>query len=149
MFFYLNHRSAGRNALPDSRPATGLAGTVRRTSHLLMLLLLCLARVPEAAADIVKPALVEISINTNGTYHIEVRASIEALLTGINAKYKNTQEAPTAEAYDELRVLQPGDLLQAFEPFKQIFAEEIRLGFDGQRFFPVLRAIHLDEVLGE
>jgi hydrogenase/urease accessory protein HupE len=111
---------------------TRLAGMVGRGSRLLMLLVLCLARAPDAAADIVKPALVEISINTNGTYHIEVRASIEALLTGINARYKNTTEAPTAEEYDKLRVLQADELMQAFEPFKQIFAEEIRLGFDGQ-----------------
>ena len=54
-------------------------------------------------ADIVKPALVEISVNTNGTYQVEVRASIEALLTGINARYRNTRDAPNAAAYDELQ----------------------------------------------
>jgi hydrogenase/urease accessory protein HupE len=83
-------------------------------------------------ADIVKPALVEISVNTSGTYRVEVRASIEALLTDINARYKNTRDAPTAEAYDELRVLQAGDLMSAFEPFKTIFTEEVALVFDGQ-----------------
>ena len=30
----------------------------------------------------IKPALVEISISTEGTYSIELRASLEALLTG-------------------------------------------------------------------
>ena len=83
-------------------------------------------------ADIVKPALVEISVNTNGTYKVEVRASLEALLTGINTRYRNTQDAPNAEAYDELRVLQADDLLLAFEPFKQRFTETVRLEFDGQ-----------------
>jgi len=83
-------------------------------------------------ADIVKPALVEISVNTSGTYRVEVRASIEALLTGINARYKNTRDAPTAAAYDELRVLQAGDLMTAFQPFKTIFTGEVALVFDGQ-----------------
>ncbi len=83
-------------------------------------------------ADIVKPALVEISVNTNGTYKVEVRASIEALLTGINSRYRTTQDAPNAAAYDELRVLQAGDLEVALEPFKQRFTEIVRLEFDNQ-----------------
>ena len=145
MFFYLNHRSAGRNAMRDSRPVTRLAGTVHRGSHLLMLLLLCLARVPDAVADIVKPALVEISINTSGTYHIEVRASIEALLTGINARYKNTTEAPTANEYDRLRVLQADELMEAFEPFRETFAGEIRLSFDDESVPLTVTSVEIPE----
>ncbi|MGB5305654.1 MAG: HupE/UreJ family protein [Gammaproteobacteria bacterium] len=86
-----------------------------------------------AQADIVKPALVEISVNTNGTYRIEVRASIEALLTGINARYKDTRDAPTARAYDDLRVLPADALALAFEPFKSEFTRQVALTFDGQR----------------
>jgi len=83
-------------------------------------------------ADIVKPALIEISVNTNGTYSVEVRASIEALLTGINARYKNTQEAPNAAAYDELRILQADALEEAFRPFQARFVEQVELAFDGE-----------------
>ena len=83
-------------------------------------------------ADIVKPALVEISVNTNGNYRVEIRASIEAMLTGINSRYKNTQDAPNAEAYDELRVLQAEQLEQAFEPFHRKFINEVKLKFDTQ-----------------
>ncbi len=86
-----------------------------------------------ARADVVKPALIEISINTEGTYHIEVRASLEALLTGINARYRNTQDAPTAEAYDTLRVLPADELAIAFEPFKTTFTERVELKLDGKR----------------
>ena len=43
---------------------------------------------------------------SEGRFRIELRASIEALLTGINSRYRNTQEAPNAEDYDALRVLQ-------------------------------------------
>ena len=85
-----------------------------------------------ALADVVKPALVEISANTNGRVDIEVRASIEALLTGINARYKNTQDAPTAEEYDELRVLLPEQLQDEFDPFKPEFLKQIFLKADGQ-----------------
>ena len=67
-----------------------------------------------ALADVVKPALVEINVYKDGRLEIEVRASIEALLTGINAKYKNTQDAPNAEEYDEFRVMQADELHRAF-----------------------------------
>ena len=98
----------------------------------LVLLLFCLQG-SFALADVVKPALIEISVNTNGTWRIEIRASIEALLTGINARYKNTRDAPNAEAYDELRGLAPADLAKAFTPFKPAFTDQLELAFDGQR----------------
>ena len=82
-------------------------------------------------ADVVKPALVEISVNTSGTYRVEVRASIEALLTGINARYKDTRESPSAQAYDDLRVLQSDQLAAAFEPFEAEFTRQVKLVFDG------------------
>jgi hydrogenase/urease accessory protein HupE len=85
-----------------------------------------------AVADVVKPALVEISVNTNGTYRIEVRASIEALLTGINARYKNTRDAPNAEEYDAYRVMQAIDLATAFKPFESEFTSQVELVFDDE-----------------
>ncbi|MGB5601878.1 MAG: HupE/UreJ family protein, partial [Gammaproteobacteria bacterium] len=73
--------------------------------RILQTIIMALGLASVASADVVKPALVEISANTQGTVNIEVRASIEALLTGINARFKNTQDAPTAEQYDALRVM--------------------------------------------
>jgi len=53
-------------------------------------------------------------------------------LTGINAQYKNTQDAPTAEEYDALRVLLPEQLDVEFEPLKQDFLGRIFLKEDGR-----------------
>ena len=78
-------------------------------------------------ADVVKPALIEISVNKQGKVDIEIRASIEALLTGINGRYKNTKDAPNADEYDVLRKMQDVDLAIAFEKFKPEFLEKIRL----------------------
>ena len=83
-----------------------------------------------ASADLVKPALVEISVYTNGTYQVEVRASIEALLTGINSQFTNTKESPNAQAYDDLRVLEKEQLATEFEKFHQQFTQIIKLKFD-------------------
>lgn len=85
-----------------------------------------------AQADVVKPALIEITANTNGTVSIEVRASIEALLTGINSRYKNTQDAPTADEYDALRGLAPEDLRPEFTPFEDEFINKVVLKADGK-----------------
>ena len=78
--------------------------------------LFCLSPVQ---ADVVKPALVEINILSTGKVNIEIRASIEALLTGINAQYKNTKDAPTADDYDVLRAMPPDELDKQFTTFHQ------------------------------
>jgi len=81
-------------------------------------------------ADIVKPALVEISVYTDGYYEIEVRASIEAMLTGINSQFKNTKDSPNAQKYDDLREMSSDELAIAFEPFKSEFIHIVKLKLD-------------------
>jgi len=93
-----------------------------RTFLTIILYTLCNTMV---LADVVKPALVEINVDSERAVRIEVRASIEALLTGINAQYKNTQDAPNALEYDEFRKMSADDLQQAFQSFKQGFLESI------------------------
>ena len=97
-----------------------------------LLVLICLAIAVPALADIVKPALVEISVYSEGRYRIEIRASIEALLTGINARYKDTTQAPTAKEYDRLRALEAPALAEAFEPFRRQMLDAIELRLDGR-----------------
>ena len=83
-------------------------------------------------ADVVKPALVEINVDTDRSLIIEVRASIEALLTGINAQYKNTQEAPNAVEYDEYRKMPPAELMQVFTTFRHQFLQSIEVTAAGE-----------------
>jgi len=113
---------------------------------MLRKLLLLLFFLPNLViADVVKPALVEISVYREGRFEVELRASIEALLTGINGQYKNTTEAPTAEEYDVLRELQPEQLAAAFEPFKARLTEQIRLNFDGELVTPSIGRVSIPE----
>ncbi len=108
--------------------------SILKTTYLFTLLLLGLMPFSGANADIVKPALVEISVFKSGTFSIELRASIEAMMTGIDGRYKNTQDAPQAEAYDELRALQANELETAFiNEFQHRLLKEADLSFDGQR----------------
>ena len=96
---------------------------------LLALAFFCLTS--PTAADIVKPALVEISVFAEGRFRVEIRASIEALLTGINSQYRDTTQAPTSEAYDRLRELEAPELLAEFDPFRQRMLDAIELRLDG------------------
>ena len=97
-----------------------------------LLVLLPLLAAPSVVADVVKPALIEISVYAEGRHRVEIRASIEALLTGINAQYQDTTQAPTAEDYDRLRVLESPALLAAFQPFRNEMLSSVQLHFDGQ-----------------
>ena len=92
-------------------------------------LFLCLyfLSINSSISDVVKPALVEINTHSDGRVNVEIRASIEALLTGINAQYKNTKDAPTADEYDELRAMQPDELENEFTRFHQDMLDSIFL----------------------
>ena len=85
-----------------------------------------------ARADVVRPALIEISLFTSGAVEIEIRASVEALLTGINGRYTNTVEAPNADEYDRLRELEAPDLRKEFISFEETLVEGVDLRLDGQ-----------------
>ena len=93
----------------------------------ISLLLFCLTLALPASADVVKPALIEINVDQLGQINIEARISIEALLTGINSQYKNTQDAPNAAEYDVLRKMQSNELKQEFSSFEQQFLDQIKL----------------------
>ncbi len=78
-------------------------------------------------ADVVKPALVEISVNQKGQIDVEVRASIEALLTGIDGRYKNTKDSPNAAEYDVFRKMSEDNLGAEFNKFKSKFLDSVKL----------------------
>ena len=96
----------------------------------LAILLISAFCIEPAKADIVKPALIEISADVTGRVSVEMRVSIEALLTGINSQYKNTKKAPTAAQYDELRVLKSASLRHKFRSFEAVFLQKIWLVAD-------------------
>ena len=108
-----------------------------------IIILLLLIFLPKLTyADVVKPALIEITVNKQGEVTIEVRASIEALLTGINGRYKNTQDAPNADEYDRLRRMTPQQLMPEFKKFEATFLNKIKLVDNKNRTIP----LHIKQV---
>ena len=97
-------------------------------------------------ADVVKPALIEITVNQTGEISIEIRASVEALLTGIDGRYKNTKDSPNAAQYDVLRKMQSEQLEIEFNKFKQKFISSLRLNDDNNKSLKLtLKSIKIPE----
>ena len=114
---------------------------------LLPFCLIFLISLSPSYADVVKPALIEISTNTKGQVDIEIRASIEALLTGINGRYKNTKDAPNAEQYDVLRKLQSEPLTLKFHQFTPLFLQKIILKDSNNHKIPLtIKSVTIPEV---
>jgi len=84
------------------------------------------------SADVVKPALVEISVYTDERVEIEIRTSVEALLTEINGRFRNTTESPNAEEYDRFREMSADDLTVAFRSFHDRLLNGVQLAVDGK-----------------
>jgi len=113
--------------------------------RIFVLLALFTSILPIAYADVVKPALIEVSVYSTGEIEIEVRASIEALLTGINSQYKNTTDAPTAAEYDKLRVLEADALQEEFKDFRQEMLDQIALTTAGKKIDLSISSVKIPE----
>jgi hypothetical protein len=83
-------------------------------------------------ADVVKPALVEISIFPDKKVEVVIDFSLEAVMTGIGTQYKNTTDAPNSAEYDELRALKPEQLRQRFSNFEAQFLDSIQFTVNQQ-----------------
>jgi hypothetical protein len=96
-------------------------------------------------ADVVKPALIEINVFADSRIEIEMRVSLEALLTGINGQYRNTQDSPNADEYDALRNLSSDELELEFSQFNQQFVDALIIEADGTRLPLNIKAVFIPE----
>ncbi|QKQ24752.1 HupE/UreJ family protein [Candidatus Ruthia endofausta] len=78
-------------------------------------------------ADVVKPALVEISIYSDKKVTVVIDLTLEAAMTGIGTQYKKTTDAPSSTQYDTLRSLTADDLREQFKIFEAEFLSHILL----------------------
>ncbi len=127
-----------------------MAGNIARVPLALQLFFFVVGGIlagwpPTVAADVVKPALVELTINDDSSIRLEVRASIEAMLADISTRYKNTQDAPTAAEYDRYRAMMPLELRQVFAAFEPEFLDAISLRFDGRKAALKIESVEIPE----
>ncbi len=86
----------------------GAAGRRAVRFALLIWMTLCIVtHVQTSVAHEIQPAVVEIEVASNGALKINARLNLEAFLADIGADHADTDDAPTAALYDELRQLEP------------------------------------------
>lgn len=108
--------------------------------------MLGVALVPAAEAHEILPAITD--MEREGTaLRFETRLNLEALLAGIDlATVANSDLAPEAADYDELRQLSPSRLQTRFKEFWPAMAGDIRIRVDGKVLRPVLDGVAVPEV---
>lgn len=97
------------------------------------LVFLTVASIVGAVAHEIRPAVVTVDISQRERYSISVSANLEALLAGIGAEHKDTDDAPGASQYKELRSLSAEQLRQRFDVFASLWLKDLGIAFDGRQ----------------
>jgi hydrogenase/urease accessory protein HupE len=76
-------------------------------------------------------AEVVVIFRTNGTYQIDVRMDVDALVLGV------PPEVPSAQVVAALKAMPPADFEAGVEAAKKVFAKRVRIRFDGNEDEPL------------
>lgn len=112
----------------------------------MVLGLIALLLSPPLQAHTVRPAVVTMTIGDEGRLDITVKANAEVWLAGISPDYTDTNNAPNAELYDDLRAMSAAELTEEFDAFAAEFTGRLQLRVDDQ---PVPVAYTSIEVIPE
>lgn len=88
------------------------------------------------SAHEIRPALVNLTVDNDGRYAIDLGVNVEAMLAGVSPKHRDTNESPNANRYNELRALPPDQLRTRVEAFIPQLLSGIHLEFDDQAVAP-------------
>jgi len=94
----------------------------------------------------VRPAVIDLKINEQAEYLIEIRLNIEALIANISPEHSDTSESANAGKYDALRALTSSELKREFEQFKPRLLEGISFNSDTVRIQPRVIDVRIPEV---
>ena len=74
-----------------------------------------------------KPTIVDITFHKNASISLHIQTNIEALISGIGAEHKNTDDAPQAQYYNQLRGFSVAQLTSKFKEFETTYRKGILL----------------------
>ena len=112
--------------------------------RLLFGFLLCLCALPVSAHEI-RPAVVDVHLQSDGNYIVALQVNMEAVLAGVSPKHSDTNESPNAESYNRLRALPARKLEERIRAFWPQYRDGLRLDFDVVRSVPDLAALDIPE----
>jgi len=122
---------------------TGQAPT-RHPFRLLLGFLLCLCALPVTAHEI-RPAVVDVHLQSDGNYQLALQVNMEAVLAGVSPAHSDTSESPNAERYNSLRALPALKLEERIRAFWPQYVDGLRLDFDGAHGAPALASLDIPE----
>jgi len=112
--------------------------TKARTMPFLTLLILLILNATSLAHEL-RPPVVTIDFTGSQKVAIEVSANLEAVLAGIGTEHADTDDAPQAEHYRQLRELSDTEMAAHARDGIATFLREVRLSFNRE---PVELALH-------
>jgi hydrogenase/urease accessory protein HupE len=98
-----------------------------RFTHYASLILLFVISVLPAQAHQLRPAIVTLTFNLPQSVTVAIETNAEALLAEIGPGHDNTDDAPEAQVYRQLRELKPQQLKEKFAGFKQQYRQGLKL----------------------
>ena len=96
-----------------------------------------------ASAHEVRPAVIDLHLQADGSYHISIQANMEAVLAGVSPVHSDSDESPNAATYNQLRALSPRQLEERIRAFWPSYRDGLRIEFDTSRSEPALIAIDI------
>lgn len=108
----------------------------------LILLLVLVLGCHTVSAHTLRPAVATITFDDNRTFRLEVLTNAEALLADIGPQHRDTEDAPTAQLYNQLRQSTPEKLKLEFAAFALEYLNQLGIRFDNKR--PHLSYLHID-----
>lgn len=82
---------------------------------------------PQLQAHQIRPAIISLSFEPEQTIKLRIETNAEALLAGIGPQHADTDDAPQAQVYRELRKLAPEDLARRFETYSADYSQGLKL----------------------
>ena len=104
-----------------------------RTFLCVFSLVLLVGTLRQVDAHEIRPTIVTAEFSETGLYTIQINANLEALIAGIGASHKNTEDSPKSQIYDALRQLPPAVLSNRIRSFMPTFLSGIDVTFDKRR----------------
>lgn len=95
-------------------------------------------------ADVIRPALVEISFNQNKSLELSLQFNLEAVMSEISSKYKDTRESPNSDKYELLRALKADELFNKFKDYEKEFLKNFTLLINGKKTTLSLKSHKID-----
>ena len=109
---------------------------MKNITHYLFLLLFLLS-FSSANSHEIRPTIIDMNIQKNGTFILSVKANIEAIIAKIGSEHKDTDDSPNKKLYYSLRKLSPQLLKSKFNQVADNYTKNIIIKGNNE-FIPII-----------